>query len=341
MTSVADLRDRAERDLATVLDGARTVALVNFPNHGNPGDPAIWLGTRTLLGRLGVRVGYVSAPWSLDGDLLRRAVGDAPVLINGGGNVGDLYPRQQGARTTVLRELRSNPVIQMPQSVHFRDPANEAEFVADLEAHGGVTFLARERRTEAIVRGWGVPTVLTPDHGFALGPQAPRLRPEVPILWLARRPGDPEHVDHGEPEGPDVRRVEWLEGVPEHEAGWDATGRLALAVNRWAQRTWVSGGRGNGLRHRAAAATYLPLARRWVQRGFDILATSEVVVTDKLHGHVFSALLGKPHVVLDNSYGKVSGTLDAWSEHLPGVHRAEDGEQALALARELVARGAR
>lgn len=339
MTSVADLRDRAERDLATALDGARAVALVNFPNHGNPGDPAIWLGTRTLLSRLGVKVGYLSAPWSLDVGLLRRAVGDAPVLINGGGNVGDLYPRQQSARMTVLRELRANRVIQLPQSVHFRDPANEAAFAAAIEEHGGVTFLARERRTEAIVRGWGVATALTPDHGFALGPQASRVRPEVPILWLARRPGDPEYVDHGEPDGADVRRIEWLEGVPEHEAGWDRTGRLALRVNRWAQRTWDPADRAHGLRHRAAAATYAPLARRWVRRGLDILATAEVVVTDKLHGHVFCALLGKPHVVLDNSYGKVSGTLDAWSEHLPGVHRAQDGDQALALARELVARG--
>lgn len=337
MPSVLDLRDVAQDVLGDVLRGVGTVALVNFPNHGNPGDPGIWLGTRALLRRLGVRVGYASAPWDLDLTTLRRAVGDAPVLINGGGNVGDLYPRQHSARLTVLRHLRDNPVVQLPQSIHFRDPANEAAFADLLAEHGGVTFLARERTAAAIARDrLGVRTVESPDHAFGLGPRRPTARPEVPILWLARRPTDPEYVDHGEPEGPDVRRLEWLEGVPEHEAGWDLPGRTALRVNAWARRTWAPGTRGNGLRHRAAALTYVPLARRWVARGMDILSRAEVVVTDKLHGHVFCALLGVPHVVLDNSYGKVSGTLDAWSGDLPGVHRAADGPQALALARRLV-----
>jgi exopolysaccharide biosynthesis predicted pyruvyltransferase EpsI len=82
--------------------------------------------------------------------------------------------------------------------------------------------------------------------------------------------------------------------------------------------------------------TYVPLAWRWVRRGIDILSAGEVVVTDKLHGHLLCVLLGIPHVVLDNSYGKVSGTLDAWTGDLPGVHRARDGEEALATARRLV-----
>ena len=342
MVTLEDLRTTARAALAEVLGDAREVALVNFPNHGNPGDPAIWLGSRRLLADLGVRIGYSCAWWDFDAGSLRAAVGDAPVLLNGGGNFGDLYAGQQGTRIQVLRTLRSNPVVQLPQSIHFADPANEAAMAELLAAHPDVRFMVRGRNAARIARarlGVAAP-VFSPDHALALGPLRRSAAPTTPILWLARVPGDPEYVDHGEPDGDDVRRVEWLHGVPEDEARWDAVGRLALRVNRGVQARWRPGTRGQGALHALAERTYVPLARRWVQRGVDLLSTAEVVVTDKLHGHVLCSLLRIPHVVLDNSYGKVSGTLDAWTGGLPGVHRAADGAEALALARELVRVGA-
>ena len=340
MTSVLSLRDLAERDLADALGGARTVALVNFPNHGNAGDPAIWLGTRALLRRLGVRVGYASAWWDFDAGSVRRAVGDAPVLLNGGGNFGDLYQGQQGTRVQVLRTLPDNPVVQLPQSIHFADPANEAAMADLLAGHGGVRLMVRDRFSARIARErLGVEPVLTPDHAFGMGPQERRVAARVPVLWLRRPAGDAEHVDHGEPPGTDIERIEWLEGMGEDQATWDARGRLALRVNGWARTGWAPGTRGNGARHAVAVRTYAPLARRWVRRGLDIVSRGEVVVTDRLHGHVFCVLLGIPHVALDNAYGKISGALDAWTGDLPGVHRAADGVEALALARRLVEEG--
>ncbi|EYR64785.1 exopolysaccharide biosynthesis protein [Actinotalea ferrariae CF5-4] len=334
--TLSTLRSEARERLAEVLDGARTVALVNFPNHGNPGDPAIWLGTRILLRDLGVRVGYSSAHWDFDAGSLRSAVGSAPVLLNGGGNFGDLYLGQQQTRIEVLRTLRDNPVVQLPQSIHFADPANEARMAELLASHPDFRMMVRERNALRIARErLGLEPTLSPDHALALGARSRTRAPVWPVLWLTRLPGDPEHVDHGEPDDPDVRRVEWLHGVPDDEAGWDLVGRLALRVNRAVRDSWSPGVRGMGLRHAAAERTYTPLAWRWVRRGIDLLSSAEVVVTDKLHGHVLCALLGIPHVVLDNSYGKVSGTLDAWTGGLPGVHRAESGEEALALAHRL------
>ncbi len=337
---IDELRDTARATLARALGGATTVALVNFPNHGNPGDPAIWLGTRRLLADLGVRIGYACAWWDFDAGSLRHAVGDAPVLVNGGGNLGDLYAGQQGTRVEVLRTLRDNPVVQLPQSIHFRDPANEAAMAALMAAHPAFTLMVRDHRAEAIARErLGVEPVLSPDHALGLGRLARTAEAEVPILWLARLAGDPEYVDHGEPDGDDVRRVNWLVGVPEAEAQWDAVGRGLLAVNRAVQQRWRPGVRGAGALHAVAERTYVPLAWRWVRRGLDLLCTGQVVVTNTLHGHVLATLLGIPNVVLDNSYGKVSGIVEAWTAGLPGVHRAADGAEALTIARGLVAAG--
>ncbi len=342
VVSIDDLRVTAREVLGSVLEPmlgpARQVALVNFPNHGNPGDPAIWLGSRRLLADLGVRIGYASAWWDFDAGALREAVGDAPVLLNGGGNFGDLYAGQQSTRVEVLRTLRGNPVVQLPQSIHFADPANEAAMAGLLADHPAFTMMVRDHRALAIARDrLGVQPVLSPDHALGLGRLA-RPRPaEVPVLWLARLPGDPEYVDHGEPEGDDVRRVNWLVGVPEDEAAWDPLGRALLAVNRRVQQRWQPGKRGAGALHAVAERTYVPLAWRWVRRGLDMLATGQVVVTNTLHGHVLATMLGIPNVVLDNSYGKVSGIVEAWTGGVPGVHRASDGAHALELARSLVA----
>jgi len=338
VVTIEDLRASAREALAEVLDGARTVALVNFPNHGNPGDPAIWLGSRRLLSELGVRIGYASAWWDFDAASLRSAVGDAPVLLNGGGNFGDLYAGQQGTRVRVLSTLADNPVVQLPQSIHFADAANEAAMAELLAGHPRFTMMVREHRSAAIARDrLGVEPVLSPDHALGLGPLARTRTPKTPILWLTRVAGDLEYVDHEPEPADDVRRVEWLHGVPEDQAGWDVVGRLALRVNENIHARWRPEMPTAALLHAVAARTYPPLAWRWVRRGVDLLSSAQVVVTDKLHGHLLAVLLGIPHVVLDNSYGKVSGTLEAWTAGLPGVHRADGPGEAMAAARDLLA----
>ncbi len=89
-------------------------------------------------------------------------------------------------------------------------------------------------------------------------------------------------------------------------------------VNRWG---W-----------RVLASTFEPLANEWVDRGASLLKQGRVVVTDRLHGHILALLLGVPHVLLDNSTGKVRSTYDTWTSSSPNVAFAESSEDALAAA---------
>jgi pyruvyl transferase EpsO len=78
--------------------------------------------------------------------------------------------------------------------------------------------------------------------------------------------------------------------------------------------------------------TYSPLARQRLARGLRILSAGEVVITDRLHGHILSLMLGIPHVILDNSYGKLSSFHEAWTATADDVHFAASPADALRLA---------
>jgi pyruvyl transferase EpsO len=61
-----------------------------------------------------------------------------------------------------------------------------------------------------------------------------------------------------------------------------------------------------------------------------------VVVTDRLHGHILSVLLGIPNVLMDNSYGKNQSFYATWTQDLDLVRWAKKGDDPLQLARSLV-----
>lgn len=334
-----DLAARIDTAIRTALNGARDVALVNFPNHNNPGDVAIWLGALASLRRLGVRVRYQCAWCTFSPEALARALPEGPVLINGGGNFGDLYQGQQGLRERLLAELTDRDLIQLPQSIHFADPANLDRVRSLIANHGRVTLMMREDRSERFAREYfDAPVHLVPDMALALQRIDPPAGPaRTDVLWLHRMEGDAEYVDHGFVVGPGVREVEWLhEQYPEpgwsrghrraRERNMDLIGRCRNAPDE-ARRRW-----------KRLARTFVPLSEGYLRRGMEIVGAGRVLVTDKLHGHLLALLAGIPHVVLDNSYGKVSGVYRTWTSDSTLSHWADTGTAANERAQELLQR---
>ena len=64
----------------------------------------------------------------------------------------------------------------------------------------------------------------------------------------------------------------------------------------------------------AAAPTATSGSRRErLRAGLHLLGAGELLVTDRLHGHIVALLAGVPQVLLDNSYGKLRGFWEAWT----------------------------
>jgi exopolysaccharide biosynthesis predicted pyruvyltransferase EpsI len=321
--AIAALAREAERVLRPLVRPGERCALLDFPNHGNVGDSAIWLGTRALLQRLGARVVYASDFLTLRAPTLRAAVGDGPIFLQGGGNLGDLWPAFQRFREEVIESFPESPIVLLPQSIHFEDRHNLARARQVFRAHDRLTLLVRERQSLELARAQlELPATLCPDLAFGLGPLRRSSAPTEDLVLLARRDretaGDRAafHVSGG-------RDVDWA-----HD------GLLVDAIRAFARRALRP--RLLGDLWRGVLPIYDAFARVRLRAGIRLLSQGRVVVTDRLHGHVLCVLLGIPHVALDNSYGKVSGTIEAWTGRLPVVSVASTPERALELARALV-----
>lgn len=319
------LRDRIRATLQPLVRDCTDCALMDFPDHSNVGDSAIWVGELAWLAESGVRIRYRCDVKSYDRTQLERAARTGPILIHGGGNLGDLWRRHQRLREQVIRDFPDRHIIQLPQTMYFRDRDALARTREVFDAHPNLTLLLRDQPSLELARQeFRAPSLLCPDTAFYVGPLAAEEPPDLDVLWLRRQ--DQEAVDQVGPEPPDLFVCDWLdEDVP-------ALRRVREVLRPLAARER------HGLRvvGRLVAATYDLQARQRLRVGCRLLARGRVVITDRLHGHILCLLLGIPHVLLDNNYGKVRRFYETWTAAAPQVRWAESASEAVAAARTLL-----
>ncbi len=314
---VGELARRFSQILDRVLPAGK-LALVDFPDHSNVGDSAIWLGEMAYLRKRGRLPAYYSAIADFEDDACRTAIGGGPILIHGGGNMGTLWPKHEAFRLHLLRTHRGHPIVQMPQSIHYADPAAAAEMAEAIRAHGQFTLLVRDARSLAFAeQHFDCDIRLCPDAALMLDRQQ-RGPATVPVFALLRTDHERAAGDAALPAG--VVADDWLE----EDGGEKRRLRLSLKLGRLLTRDPMV----------QRAARQQRLAEWRFQRGLAMLSAGELVVTDRLHAHILSLLLDIPHVLLDNSYGKVAGFADQWTGDYAGLmratHRAEAFDTALA-----------
>lgn len=313
------------------------VAVIDFPNHNNAGDSAIWLGEQAALRYLGVEIAYVADRTSFLPERVRRAVGDGPVLMHGGGNFGDVWPDFQELRERVLTTLPSNPVIQLPQTITFENVRNQDRVARVCRAHGGMTLLVRDHESLAIARDvLEVPTHLCPDMAMALEGINLPVPPVVDVLWQARMDKESDATEET------IRTaIAQLRGSGTVElADWSLEDRKT----RWARQSLRILGRVTRYEQLAAvpvqdiqATPFTRFAGQRVAMACRLLSRGRVVVTDRLHGHILCTLMGIPHLLLDNNNGKVGNYFRVWNADTGLTEWAGDVESGVKQARALLA----
>jgi pyruvyl transferase EpsO len=323
--------------VGTALEGAvGPVALLDFPNHTNVGDQAIWVGSRRLLEGLDVEVAYVADHASYSRRRLRQRVPRGPVLLHGGGSFGDVWPDFQAFRERVVADFPDRRIVMLPQTIEFRDPAALRRAAAVIGAHPDCRLLVRDTTSLAVAEAEfpGARALLAPDTALMLELERP-APPETEIVWLSRT--DTERQRGGAAEELGVDAIDWIGHRP-GEPGW------TRAYQRLHSATWAWGRRARRwprlwpIAYPAIARGYEALARERLGVGVAMLSRGEVVVTDRLHAHILCVLLDIPHVVVDTGYGKLTRFIDTWTGPAPDLRLAASWTEGAELARALLSR---
>ncbi len=317
---LASLRTTIDRVLSPLLAGVQRVALLDFPAHSNVGDSAIWLGTLAWLREHGKTLCYTCDHSTYARTTLARRLGDGVILLSGGGNFGDIWKHSQRLREQVVRDFSEWRIIQLPQSVMFREERELARARAIFDAHPALTLLVRDERSLRVVtENFRAPALLCPDMALWLGQIARPVPASRQLVWLARTDRESAATP---PAG--VQTVDWLNEPP-------APG---LRLERFIRELVVEHPRAEPALRSALSRTADRAAEGRLRRGCAILSQGKVVVTDRLHAHILSLLLGIPSVILDNSYGKLRDFYDTWTRGNSLATLAGDPEQAISLAME-------
>jgi pyruvyl transferase EpsO len=303
--------------LDPLLDGRSRCALLDFPNQPNVGDSAIWLGAVAYLRSRGIRVAYRSDAGQYDRELLTAALGDGVILFQGGGNLGDLWPASQQLRERVIDAFPHRRIVLLPQTIYFRRRESLERARKVFDGHPDLTVLVRDHRSLELARNeFRAPSFLCPDMAFLLGSLPRRRAPGPDVLWLWRN--DQESAGWA-PVGDQVVRQDWL-----------TQPRTVLRLQFGAlQRLAIRYPRRLRLLKRVLPWLYDPLARQRLAYGCQVLGRARTVITDRLHGHILSVLLGVPHVLLDNNYGKVRGFYEAWTKESELAVWADSPDEAV------------
>lgn len=314
---IDDQRSRLESLYRSHVSSGSEYALVDFPDHANVGDSAIWVGEIEILKSItGREPVYVSRHDNFDLSQFNKACPEGVLFIHGGGNLGDIWPHHQIFREFLLTHVKGHPIVQLPQSAKFRDESGIKRFAAIVAAHPNFHLYVRDTASlEFANTNLSCKVDLTPDSAIGMGAQK-RESPICSTLMLLRTDDEQAGYDFGELESiADAEITDWLIDSPQ-----------LLKNKRFRRRAVRLWSRIDSNRMRVRWYNYL--ANERVNRGLSLLSRGRYVITDRLHGHILCTLLDIPHVALDNDYGKVSGYIASWTKGYEGLTVATSAREA-------------
>ncbi|EPX71517.1 pyruvyl transferase Pvg1 [Schizosaccharomyces octosporus yFS286] len=283
------------------FEGVKKVALIGFPDHPNKGDSAIYIAERKLLEVLDIQVVYICSSQSdYSASSLKAIVQESSpeefaFAFHGGGNFGDLYPDHQQLRENVIHDFPNGRFVSFPQSIWYNDETALQQTANLYAEHSQIQLAFRDRQSYLTgVNGFGENNeiLLTPDIVFFMGTLSD-IRETTPIksdvLILAR-------LDH---EGGQQHSSESLyhEGL--------TSGNVTYSVEDWL--SWDPEEATN------SDATFDTKGESRFLSGAHFLASHKAVITDRLHAHILSTLMGIPHIVVeDSNMKKITNYHNTW-----------------------------
>lgn len=290
------------------------VLYFDYPLHLNVGDLLIYAGTEQFFKDYQINIRLRRCLQAFDLAEAKKFVNkNTTILCHGGGNFGDLYPSIQKMREDIVREFPNNRVILLPQTAHFSNDEAMKKSAAIFAKHPDLHLFSRDTKTfELMKMHFSDKVKLSPDMAHQLYgtlPQKDLSQVNGQTLYFLRKDIEKSHIES------EIQAIlPNLDNVKDWE---DILLPSDMKFELWCSRISKLANRFHlaFLKNKINDLWYQH-SMQVIQRCQTIFLSYDRVVTSRLHGHIFSCLLGLPNEVCDNSYGKNTGYYNQWTKEI-------------------------
>jgi len=261
------------------------VFLIGTPEHGNLGDQMIIEAQIKFLKQMGITPFEV--PDSMYPQFKQQVQDDKDNLfiLHGGGNFGNEYMRAQSMRYDIISNYPKSKIVMMPQTIYFtKDALGDEKLKESIEIfskHKNLTLCAREQvsydQMKENFKDNNV--ILVPDIVLSSDiANNKNIKRKKQILFLIRN--DREKIDNS---------------------------AQLQQIEHWASKN------GYKIKYSDTLKSYrisVINRRRELRKIFKTISQSQFVVTDRLHGMIFSYINNTPALVFSNYNHKVISSYD-------------------------------
>ncbi len=281
---------------------------VMTPTHGNLGDHAIASAGARELHRSGISFRELTLHdiFLLQRFRLLQTMDGHPIVINGGGNIGTLWPGEDRRIREIIDSCPGSRSVVLPSTAFYEDTPEGRECLMQGRqcfcGHPSLRLFARDKSSFFLFQSMGLNAPLVPDLAMLLDKQQPAVERAGCVLCLrADRERSLRDSDTLE-----IRRI--------------VSGLFGAQVSE--------------------SDMYLPQTvppedrERVLDRKFSEFRRSALVITDRLHGMIFAAVTATPCIVLNSKSPKLRGCYD-WLRQLGYVQLADSPSEIPNLYRRL------
>lgn len=311
-TNIKKLREVIYNVLGKEI-GKKDVCLIDLPNYYNPGDQLIREGEEQFIKQLGVDIKYRASLYFFNPRMVSK---EDCILLQGGGNFGDLYYKHQKFREYIVKTFPKNKVIILPSTIHFSDINNLRKCIKAYSQHPDLVICARDNKSFKITQDnfLNNKSHLIPDMAFAIENLKKDNRNITynRSLFLSRR--DKEKSNFVEKDS-----LDFIHNLEVHD--WPTYNYLpikallhysSIYINRVLLKTLKLIGLHWNQRNDIYGFIQLHSRERQIRSAVNFTSQYNLVITTRLHGHILACILGIPNILLDDAYGKNKNWFDTW-----------------------------
>ncbi len=265
--------------------------LMGTPHHANIGDLAIAYAEEKMIKELFPNKKlYIMQEEKLDicAKRVKKYIKDEDIiLLHGGGNIGDTYVTPEKGRREIILTYPNNKIIIFPQTAYFENQEELNISKKIYNSHNNLIIMAREKKSYNFMKKhfYNAKVYLTPDIVMSLKETSYKKRNGV--LLMFRR--DKEKTLKNE-------TFDYiLDYIKEHFDSYKISDMNigTKPVNNISEKK----------------------RKEILGNKFKELQSARLVITDRLHGMIFSAITETPCIVFDSLTHKIVESYD-WLEDL-------------------------